>query len=87
MLLAEPDQHRDIAFLRLLVLPTAKAHPHFVIACVDFLSASSTDRWFGNSADRRDLGMSASDSRERLDETEVDLGARSTEWQGRPSFL
>ena len=87
MLLPEPDQHRDVALLRLLVLPTAKAHPHFVIACVDFLSASATNRRLGNSADRGDLGMSASDSRERLHETQIDFGARSTEWQGRPSFL
>jgi hypothetical protein len=69
MLLPEPDQHRDIAFLRLLVLPTAQAHPHLVIACVDFLAASATNRRLGDSADRRDLGMSASDSRERLHET------------------
>jgi hypothetical protein len=87
MLLAEPNQHRDVAFLRLLVLPTTEAHPHLVIACVYFLSASSTNRRLGNSADRGDLGMSASDSRERLHETQIDLGARSTEWQGRPSFL
>ena len=78
MLLAKPNQHRDVAFFRLLILPTAQAHPHLVIACVDFLSASATNRRLGNSADRGDLGMSASDSRERLHETQVDLSARST---------
>ncbi len=78
MLLAEPNQHRDIAFLRLLVLPTAKAHPHLVIACVDFLSASATNGRFCDSTDCRDLGVSASDSRERLHKTEVNLCSWST---------
>ena len=87
MLLSEPNQHRDVAFLRLLVLPTTKAHPHLVVSLVYLGSASTTNRRLCNSADRRDLGMSAPDSRERLHETQVDLGARSTEWQGRPSFL
>jgi hypothetical protein len=61
MLLSEPDQHRDVAFLRLLILPTAKAHPHLIVSLVYLGSASTTNRRLGNSADRRDLGMSASD--------------------------
>jgi hypothetical protein len=87
MLLSKPDQHRDVAFLCLLVLPTAKAHPHLIVSLVYLGSASTTNRRLCNSADRRDLGMSASDSRERLHETQIDFDARSTEWQGRPSFL
>jgi len=78
MLLSEPDQHRDVAFLRLLVLPTTKAHSHLVIACVDFLSASSTNRRLCNSAYRCNLCVSASDPRERLHETEVNLCFWST---------